>query len=112
MTLPKLSDLVWPGIVALSLIALFTFAVHITKQNTQLTDQVNSLNTRIDNLKKEVDQAKQTNDKNTGLYTGDKKADVQLIKSSGRKDLLFEKPGLIELKINDSFDTYMQDFDK
>lgn len=112
MTLPKLSDLVWPGIVALSLIALFSFAVYSQKQNTKLTDQVDALNTQINNLKTEVAQVKQTNDKNSTLYAADKKADTQLIKNSGRKDLLFAKPGLIELKINDSFDTYMQDFDK
>lgn len=46
------------------------------------------------------------------IYVEQKGKDQQLVKDAGRKDLLFKKPGLIEIKINKSFEEYMAEYDK
>lgn len=102
---PKLSSLVWPGIIALSLIALFYMTITTKIENNELRNDIEKLNNDIVAVKK-------TNTGNTVYYVQAKAADQKLIKDSGRKQLLFEKPGLIEIKINKSFDEYMQDFEK
>ncbi|QFR55659.1 hypothetical protein JC221_013 [Yersinia phage JC221] len=102
---PKLSSLVWPGMIALSLIGLFYLTVTTKIENSQLKEDISQ-------LQKDIKAVKETNTGNTVYYVEAKSADQQLIKDSGRKQLLFEKPGLIEIKINKSFDDYMREFDK
>lgn len=112
MTFPKLSSLVWPSFVALSLIGLFCVNVYLVKDNTQIKADNAALKTTLEQLKSQVSIVQSTNNLNTVLYSGGKKSDQNLIKNAARQDLLFKKPGLIENKINDSFNKYMQDFDK
>ena len=105
LAFPKLSSLVWPGLVALSLIALFYMTVTTKIENSKLKDD-------IAKIQKDIEAVQKTDKTNTVYYVEAKSKDQKLIKDSGRKDLLFEKPGLIEIKINKSFDEYMQDFEK
>ncbi|AIK68005.1 MAG: hypothetical protein RR212_00155 [Bacteroidales bacterium] len=103
--LPKLSSLVWPVIVGLSLIALFYIAVDTKIENRQLSNDIKA-------LQADIKKVKETNNTNTVIYVEQKAKDQQLVKDAGRKDLLFKKPGLIEIKINKSFEEYMEEFDK
>lgn len=105
MEIPKISSLVWPVIVGISLISLFYIAVDTKIENKQLREDLTT-------LQNDVKKVKETNNTNTVIYVEQKGKDQQLIKDSGRKHLLFEKPGLIEIKINKSFDEYMQEYDK
>jgi len=102
---PKLSSLVWPLIVASSLAALFYMTVSAKIENNQLKQDITKLN-------QDIKAVKETNTGNTIYYVEAKAADQQLLKDAGRKHLLFEKPGLVEIKINKSFDEYMKEFDK
>ncbi|ADE34894.1 hypothetical protein KP15_62 [Klebsiella phage KP15] len=103
--MPKISSWVWPVIVGLSLIALFYIAVDTKIENASLRKDIKS-------LQDDVKKVKETNTSNTVIYVEQKSKDQQLVKDAGRKHLLFEKPGLIEIKINKSFDEYMQEFEK
>lgn len=103
--LPKLSSLVWPVIVGLSLIALFYITVDTKIENRQLSNDIKA-------LQADIKKVKETNNTNTVIYVEQKAKDQQLVKDAGRKDLLFKKPGLIEIKINKSFEEYMEEFDK
>jgi hypothetical protein len=102
---PKLSSLVWPLIVASSLAALFYMTVNAKIENSQLKDD-------IAQMQKDIKAVKETNTGNTVYYVQAKSQDQKLIKDASRKQLLFEKPGLIEIKINKSFDEYMKEYDK
>lgn len=103
--MPKISSWVWPVIVGLSLIALFYIAVDTKIENASLRKDIKS-------LQDDVKKVKETNTSNTVIYVEQKSKDQQLVKDAGHKHLLFEKPGLIEIKINKSFDEYMQEFEK
>lgn len=102
--MPKISSWVWPVIVGLSLIALFYIAVDTKIENASLRKDIKS-------LQDDVKKVKETNTSNTVIYVEQKGKDQQLVKDAGRKDLLFKKPGLIEIKINKSFEEYMRDFE-
>ena len=95
----------WPLIVACSLIALFYIAVDTKIENRQLSNDIKA-------LQADIKKVKETNNTNTVIYVEQKAKDQQLVKDAGRKDLLFKKPGLIEIKINKSFEEYMEEFDK
>lgn len=103
--LPKLTSLVWPVIVALSLAGLLYMTITLKSENDQLAKDIKELR---DDIKK----VKETNNTNTVIYVEQKAKDQQLVKDAGRKDLLFKKPGLIEIKINKSFEEYMQEFEQ
>lgn len=103
--MPKISSWVWPVIVGLSLIALFYIAVDTKIENASLRKDIKS-------LQDDVKKVKETNTSNTVIYVEQKGKDHQLVKDAGRKDLLFKKPGLIEIKINKSFEEYMAEYDK
>lgn len=103
--MPKISSWVWPVIVGLSLIALFYIAVDTKIENASLHKDIKS-------LQDDVKKVKETNTSNTVIYVEQKGKDQQLVKDAGRKDLLFKKPGLIEIKINKSFEEYMAEYDK
>lgn len=103
--MPKISSWVWPVIVGLSLIALFYIAVDTKIENASLRKDIKS-------LQDDVKKVKETNTSNTVIYVEQKGKDQQLVKDAGRKDLLFKKPGLIEIKINKSFEEYMAEYDK
>lgn len=102
---PKLTSLVWPVLVALSLAGLLYMTITLKSENDQLAKDIKELQ---DDIKK----VKETNNTNTVIYVEQKAKDQQLVKDAGRKDLLFKKPGLIEIKINKSFEEYMRDFEK
>ena len=103
--MPKISSWVWPVIVGLFLIALFYIAVDTKIENASLRKDIKS-------LQDDVKKVKETNTSNTVIYVEQKGKDQQLVKDAGRKDLLFKKPGLIEIKINKSFEEYMAEYDK
>lgn len=103
--MPKISSWVWPVIVGLSLIAIFYIAVDTKIENASLRKDIKS-------LQDDVKKVKETNTSNTVIYVEQKGKDQQLVKDAGRKDLLFKKPGLIEIKINKSFEEYMAEYDK
>lgn len=103
--LPKLTSLVWPVIVALSLSGLFYMTVTLKSENDQLTKDIKE-------LRNDIKKVKETNNTNTVIYVEQKGKDQQLMKDAGRKDLLFKKSGLIEIKINKSFEEYMEEFEK
>nr|HDI1683904.1 hypothetical protein [Klebsiella pneumoniae] len=96
---------IWPIIVACSLIALFYIAVDTKIENASLRKDIKS-------LQDDVKKVKETNTSNTVIYVEQKGKDQQLVKDAGRKDLLFKKTGLIEIKINKSFEEYMAEYDK
>ncbi|WP_426770714.1 hypothetical protein [Enterobacter cloacae complex sp. 363J6] len=102
---PKLTSLVWPVIVALSLAGLLYMTITLKSENDQLAKDIKE-------LQADIKKVKETNNTNTVIYVEQKAKDQQLMKDAGRKDLLFKKPGLIEIKINKSFDEYMKDFEK
>lgn len=102
---PKLTSLVWPVLVALSLAGLLYMTITLKSENDQLAKDIKELQ---DDIKK----VKETNNTNTVIYVEQKAKDQQLVKDAGRKDLLFKKPGLIEIKINKSFEEYMAEYDK
>ena len=102
---PKLTSLVWPVIVALSLAGLLYMTITLKTENNQLAKDIKE-------LRDDVKKVKETNNTNTVIYVEQKAKDQQLVKDAGRKDLLFKKPGLIEIKINKSFEEYMRDFEK
>lgn len=103
--LPKLSSLVWPVIVALSLAGLLYMTVTLKTENNKLAKDIKE-------LRDDVKKVKETNNTNTVIYVQQKGKDQQLVKDAGRKDLLFKKPGLIEIKINKSFEEYMAEYEK
>lgn len=103
--LPKLSSLVWPVIVALSLAGLLYMTITLKTENNKLAKDIKE-------LRDDVTKVKETNNTNTVIYVQQKGKDQQLVKDAGRKDLLFKKPGLIEIKINKSFEEYMEEFEK
>lgn len=103
--LPKLSSLVWPVIVALSLAGLLYMTITLKTENNQLAKDIKE-------LRDDVKKVKETNNTNTVIYVQQKGKDQQLVKDAGRKDLLFKKPGLIEIKINKSFEEYMAEYEK
>lgn len=103
--LPKLTSLVWPVIVALSLAGLLYMTITLKSENDQLAKDIKELQT-------DIKKVKETNNTNTVIYVEQKAKDQQLMKDAGRKDLLFKKPGLIEIKINKSFEEYMAEYDK
>lgn len=102
---PKLTSLVWPVIVALSLAGLLYMTITLKSENDQLAKDIKE-------LRDDVKKVKETNNTNTVIYVEQKGKDQQLVKDAGRKDLLFKKPGLIEIKINKSFEEYMAEYDK
>lgn len=102
---PKLTSLVWPVLVALSLAGLLYMTITLKSENDQLAKDIKE-------LRDDVKKVKKTNNTNTVIYVEQKAKDQQLVKDAGRKDLLFKKPGLIEIKINKSFEEYMRDFEK
>lgn len=102
---PKLTSLVWPVIVGISLISLFYITVDTKIENSQLAKDIKE-------LRNDIKKVKETNNTNTVIYVEQKAKDQQLVKDAGRKDLLFKKPGLIEIKINKSFEEYMEEFEK
>lgn len=102
---PKLTSLVWPVIVALSLAGLLYMTITLKSENDQLAKDIKELQT-------DIKKVKETNNTNTVIYVEQKAKDQQLVKDAGRKDLLFKKPGLIEIKINKSFEEYMAEYDK
>ncbi|QIW86175.1 hypothetical protein PKP2_123 [Klebsiella phage P-KP2] len=87
------------------MIALFYIAVDTKIENASLRKDIKS-------LQDDVKKVKETNTSNTVIYVEQKGKDQQLVKDAGRKDLLFKKPGLIEIKINKSFEEYMAEYDK
>ncbi|UIW11434.1 MAG: hypothetical protein [Enterobacter phage ENC7] len=103
--LPKLSSLVWPVIVALSLAGLLYMTITLKTENNKLAKDIKE-------LRDDVKKVKETNNTNTVIYVQQKGKDQQLVKDAGRKDLLFKKPGLIEIKINKSFEEYMAEYEK
>lgn len=114
LSLPKISftSLVWPGIVISALVALFYIALSTKMANNDLKHDIAGLKTQITTLQTQIDTAAATNTTNTTYYVENKQQDQQLIKDSGRSKLLLAKPGLVEIKINKSFDDYMKEFDK
>ncbi|WOL25222.1 Rz-like spanin [Klebsiella phage iPHaGe-KPN-11i] len=102
---PKLTSLVWPVLVALSLAGLLYMTITLKSENDQLAKDIKE-------LQADIKKVKETNNTNTVIYVEQKAKDQQLVKDAGRKDLLFKKPGLIEIKINKSFEEYMRDFEK
>ena len=102
---PKLTSLVWPVLVALSLAGLLYMTITLKSENDQLAKDIKE-------LQADIKKVKETNNTNTVIYVEQKAKDQQLVKDAGRKDLLFKKPGLIEIKINKSFEDYMRDFEK
>lgn len=102
---PKLTSLVWPVIVALSLAGLLYMTITLKSENDQLAKDIKE-------LQADIKKVKETNNTNTVIYVEQKAKDQQLMKDAGRKDLLFKKPGLIEIKINKSFEEYMAEYDK
>ncbi|QUL77001.1 I-spanin [Escherichia phage UPEC03] len=102
---PKLTSLVWPVIVALSLAGLLYMTITLKSENDQLAKDIKE-------LQADIKKVKETNNTNTVIYVEQKAKDQQLVKDAGRKDLLFKKPGLIEIKINKSFEEYMAEYDK
>lgn len=102
---PKLTSLVWPVIVALSLAGLLYMTITLKSENDQLANDIKE-------LQADIKKVKETNNTNTVIYVEQKAKDQQLVKDAGRKDLLFKKPGLIEIKINKSFEEYMAEYDK
>lgn len=102
---PKLTSLVWPVIVAMSLAGLLYMTITLKSENDQLTKDIKE-------LQADIKKVKETNNTNTVIYVEQKGKDQQLVKDAGRKDLLFKKPGLIEIKINKSFEEYMAEYDK
>ncbi|QJI53117.1 hypothetical protein EBPL_00074 [Enterobacter phage EBPL] len=102
---PKLTSLVWPVIVALSLAGLLYMTITLKSENDQLAKDIKE-------LQADIKKVKETNNTNTVIYVEQKGKDQQLVKDAGRKDLLFKKPGLIEIKINKSFEEYMTEYDK
>lgn len=102
---PKLTSLVWPVIVALSLAGLLYMTIILKSENDQLAKDIKE-------LQADIKKVKETNNTNTVIYVEQKGKDQQLVKDAGRKDLLFKKPGLIEIKINKSFEEYMAEYDK
>lgn len=102
---PKLTSLVWPVIVALSLAGLLYMTITLKSENDQLANDIKE-------LQADIKKVKETNNTNTVIYVEQKGKDQQLVKDAGRKDLLFKKPGLIEIKINKSFEEYMAEYDK
>lgn len=102
---PKLTSLVWPVIVALSLAGLLYMTITLKSENDQLAKDIKE-------LQADIKKVKETNNTNTVIYVEQKGKDQQLVKDAGRKDLLFKKPGLIEIKINKSFEEYMQEFEQ
>ncbi|QPI18023.1 hypothetical protein POP12_231 [Pectobacterium phage POP12] len=70
------------------------------------------LNKKIDALNDKVTAVEKTNKTTNHYYYEQKTKDQQLIKDAGRSQLLFDKPGLVEIKINNSFDLYMEEFNK
>ncbi|WP_431608357.1 hypothetical protein [Enterobacter asburiae] len=102
---PKLTSLVWPVLVALSLAGLLYMSITLKSENDQLAKDIKE-------LQADIKKVKETNNTNTVIYVEQKAKDQQLVKDAGRKDLLFKKPGLIEIKINKSFEEYMRDFEK
>lgn len=101
---PKLTSLVWPVLVALSLAGLLYMTITLKSENDQLAKDIKE-------LQADIKKVKETNNTNTVIYVEQKAKDQQLVKDAGRKDLLFKKPGLIEIKINKSFEEYMRDFE-
>ena len=104
-SLPSLSSMVWPVIVALSLAGLLYMTITLKADNIELTK-------KIDSLSKQITASQKVNTDNNTLTEKNNQADKQLMKDAGRSELLFKKPTLIERKINTSFDLYMQEFDK
>lgn len=104
-SLPSLSSMVWPVIVALSLAGLLYMTITLKADNIELTK-------KIDSLSKQITASQKVNTENNNLTEKNNQADKQLMKDAGRSELLFKKPTLIERKINTSFDLYMQEFDK
>ena len=102
---PKLTSLVWPVLVALSLAGLLYMTITLKSENDQLAKDIKE-------VQADIKKVKETNNTNTVIYVEQKAKDQQLVKDAGRKDLLFKKPGLIEIKINKSFEEYMRDFEK
>ncbi|URP86367.1 hypothetical protein ECF2_0139 [Enterobacter phage EC-F2] len=102
---PKLTSLVWPVLVALSLAGLLYMTITLKSENDQLAKDIKE-------LQADIKKVKETNNTNTVIYVEQKGKDQQLVKDAGRKDLLFKKPGLIEIKINKSFEEYMAEYDK
>ncbi|AFC22176.1 MAG: hypothetical protein [Enterobacter phage ENC19] len=102
---PKLTSLVWPVLVALSLAGLLYMTITLKSENDQLAKDIKE-------LQADIKKVKETNNTNTVIYVEQKAKDQQLVKDAGRKDLLFKKPGLIEIKINKSFEEYMAEYDK
>ena len=102
---PKLTSLVWPVLVALSLAGLLYMTITLKTENNKLAKDIKE-------LQADIKKVKETNNTNTVIYVEQKGKDQQLVKDAGRKDLLFKKPGLIEIKINKSFEEYMRDFEK
>ena len=102
---PKLTSLVWHVLVALSLEGLLYMTITLKSENDQLAKDIKE-------LQADIKKVKETNNTNTVIYVEQKAKDQQLVKDAGRKDLLFKKPGLIEIKINKSFEEYMRDFEK
>ena len=102
---PKLTSLVWPVLVALSLAGLLYMTITLKSENDQLAKDIKE-------LQADIKKVKETNNTNTVIYVEQKAKDQQLVKDAGRKNLLFKKPGLIEIKINKSFEEYMRDFEK
>ncbi|UGO54530.1 putative i-spanin [Cronobacter phage vB_CsaD_Banach] len=97
--------MVWPVIVALSLAGLLYMTITLKSENDQLAKDIKE-------LQADIKKVKETNNTNTVIYVEQKAKDQQLVKDAGRKDLLFKKPGLIEIKINKSFEEYMAEYDK
>ena len=102
---PKLTSLVWPVLVALSLAGLLYMTITLKSENDQLAKDIKE-------LQADIKKVKETNNTNTVIYVEQKAKDQQLVKDAGRKNLLFKKPGLIEIKINKSFEEYMAEYDK
>lgn len=112
MKFPSLTSLVWPAIVLGALVALFYIAVSTKIANSDLKRDVGELKTQLTAMQAQVDKAAVTNTGNTIIYEQAKKDDQQLLKDAGRSHLLIAKPGLVEIKINKSFDDYMSSFDQ
>lgn len=101
----NISSWIWPVIVAGSLAGLLYMTITLKSENDQLAKDIKE-------LQADIKKVKETNNTNTVIYVEQKGKDQQLMKDAGRKDLLFKKPGLIEIKINKSFEEYMEEFEK
>lgn len=112
MKFPSLTSLVWPVIVGSALVALFYVAVSTKIANNDLKRDVGELKTQLVSMQAQIDRAATTNTGNTIIYQQAKKDDQQLLKDAGRSHLLIAKPGLVEIKINKSFDDYIKGFDE